>query len=327
MPLIFRFKPIYKTVLWGGERIASYKGVDTGQPHVGESWEISAVPGKESVVADGPCAGMSITSLIARYGAELMGKKVNARFGGQFPLLVKLIDAQLDLSVQVHPDDAMARRRHGCMGKNEMWYIIDTAPGALIGAGLRRSVRPDEFADLVTKGEVMDVVAMHRSQPGDVFYLPAGRIHTIGSGNLLAEIQLSSDITYRVYDFGRRDADGRLRELHVDLACEALDYRVHDDYVRHYDRSEPGPTPLVSTPEFDVSQVVVAGQPVVLGDVDSFRVVMCVAGEATLTAGTEQARLRQGQTALVAAAAGKVSLAGEQATLLTAAVPADMESA
>lgn len=319
MELFYSFRPLLKTVLWGGDRISAFKGVSTDLSHVGESWELSAVPGRESVVEGGPDDGKTLTQLVEDYGAALVGEGCCRRFGTQFPLLVKLIDARQDLSVQVHPGDEMAQRLHGCPGKNEMWYVIDADDRALIGAGLSRTVTPDEFKHMVDVGTVADVVAWHRTHAGDVFYLPAGRIHTIGAGNFVAEIQQTSDITYRVFDYNRRDADGNLRQLHTDLACEAIDYRVSDSYAEQVPAPSPGVAGLVKSPYFTVDRVVVAGSQE-LPEVPGFLIVMCIAGEARLSGGGSSCRLRQGQTVLVAAAAPALTAEGD-ATLITATVP------
>ena len=193
----FKFVPYLKSVLWGGERIAIYKGIDTDQHAIGESWEVSGVPGHESVVAEGEDRGLTLPQLIDRYRGALVGEAVYEKYGNTFPLLVKLIDAKRDLSLQVHPNDELAMKRHGSRGKTEMWYIIDADEGASIYAGLSQSITPDEYERMVADNTVMDVVARHESHAGDLFFLPAGRIHAIGAGNLLAEIQETSDITYR----------------------------------------------------------------------------------------------------------------------------------
>lgn len=207
------FSPYLKSVIWGGEAIAPFKGIVTDQKSIGESWEISAVPGKVSVVDRGTFKGKSFTELIEEFGPALVGGKVYETYGKNFPLLIKIIDAKDNLSVQVHPDDELAEKRHHCPGKTEMWHIIDTAPGAKIYVGLKQSITPDEYEHRVADNTIMDVIDSYDSAPGDTFFLPAGRIHAIGAGNLLAEIQETSDITYRIYDYDRRDADGNPRLL------------------------------------------------------------------------------------------------------------------
>ena len=210
---IYKFNTILKPVLWGGSKLLEFKHLPACDEPIGESWELSAMPGRESVVAQGEEKGMTLSQLVHHYGAELVGKEVSRRYGDSFPLLIKFIDARRDLSIQVHPDDKMARQRHGCSGKNEMWYILNADEHALIRAGFNRQLSPDEFVTLLNEGSILDVVNSSTSKPGDVFYLQAGQIHCIGAGNFLVEIQQSSDITYRVWDYNRYDTDGKLRPL------------------------------------------------------------------------------------------------------------------
>ena len=202
---LFKFEPILKQTLWGGDKINAYKHLQNNLHHVGESWELSGVPGHESVVANGELQGVLLPELIARYGAKLVGERNYVRFGTLFPLLVKFIDARLDLSIQVHPDDALAHARHGCPGKNEMWYVIATEEGARLCAGLSRPMDANEYEQRVADGSIEDVLCFHSLHPGDVFHIPAGRVHSIGAGTFLAEIQQTSDITYRIYDL-RQDS-------------------------------------------------------------------------------------------------------------------------
>ena len=212
----YKFEPYLKTTIWGGYQIAPFKGIFNAQPNVGESWEISGVPGHESVAINRGLVndvdeGLTLVELIDKYKELLVGKKIYKKFGNQFPLLVKLIDSRQDLSVQVHPDDKLAMERHGCAGKTEMWYIIKSDVGAKIYAGLKKSITPEEYEQLATaepqngRSPMQDVIATHEAHEGDLYFLPAGRLHAIGAGNFLAEIQQTSDITYRVYDFGRKD--------------------------------------------------------------------------------------------------------------------------
>ena len=235
----FKFEPYLKETIWGGKQIAEYKGIKACSENIGESWEISGVKGHESIVAEGGTScedkGLTISELIQKYREKLLGEKVYEQFGTDFPLLIKFIDSRQDLSVQVHPDDKLAKERHGCQGKTEMWYIINSKPGAKIYAGLNKHITPEDYVRMTDKETIdghsplMDVIAAHDSHVGDIFFLPAGRLHSIGAGNLLVEIQQTSDITYRVYDFGRRDANGNTRELHIDLAKDAIDYNVYTD--------------------------------------------------------------------------------------------------
>ena len=257
-----KFEPIFKTIVWGGEKIAPYKGVETEQEHIGESWELSGVKGNESVVANGALKGRTIADLVKEYKGRLVGEHVYANTGDEFPLLIKFIDALSDLSVQVHPNDELAAVRHnGSKGKTEMWYVVDAEPGAHLLAGMTEEITPEEYEKRVADGTITEVLARHDVHPGDVFFLPAGRIHAICGGCFIAEIQQTSDITYRIYDYGRLGLDGKPRQLHTELAKDAIDYKVYPDYRTAY-------TPAVTKN---------------LEDVDSFLVVMCLAGSGTLT--------------------------------------------
>lgn len=307
------FTPYLKTVIWGGNKICKYKGIDQPEPNIGESWEISAVPGHVSVVSDGEYAGLTLTDLIKRFGAELLGEKVIEKYGENFPLLVKLIDANDNLSVQVHPDDKLAMKRHSSLGKTEMWYIISTDKDAKIYAGLNQEITPEEYEAKVTDGTFTDVLATHSSSPGDVFFLPAGRVHAIGAGNLLAEIQENSDITYRIFDYNRRDSAGNTRELHTALAKDAIDYTVHSDYKSPSPSADIKDAEIVRCSHFDVRRIIVDGSEELTFNPGSFTVVMCLEGSVKLGDVT----LTKGQSALLPAVLNEVTTHGK-ATLLTA---------
>lgn len=318
----YKFEPYLKTTLWGGYQIAPFKGIYTAQPNIGESWEISGVPGHESIaiergLIDDVDVGLTLTELIDKYKGLLMGNKVYKRFGNKFPLLVKFIDSRQDLSVQVHPDDKLAQERHGCAGKTEMWYIIKSDVGAKIYAGLRKQITPDDYEQMVTNdapgsNPMADVIATHEAHQGDLFFLPAGRLHAIGAGNFLAEIQQTSDITYRVYDFGRKDAHGNPRELHTVLAKDAIDYQVWPEYRTSYDSTQPT-SQLINCPYFVVHRVVVQVAQQIDFHCDSFVVVVCLWGEANING----VKVRQGETLLVPASENVLYIFGN-ATFLTA---------
>ena len=221
----FKFNPILKSTIWGGEKIIPFKHLNIEQPQVGESWEISNVPGDESVVANGTEAGKNLSQLVKEYKGSLVGESNYQRFGDNFPLLIKFIDACDDLSIQVHPDDELAKKRHNSMGKTEMWYVIDNAGGkAHLRSGLSKKITPDEYAAMIADNTICDALADYAVQPGDVFFLPAGRIHSIGAGCFIAEIQQTSNVTYRIYDFNRKDKNGNTRELHTELSKDAIQY-------------------------------------------------------------------------------------------------------
>ena len=295
-----RFSPILKTVVWGGERIAPFKGIQTTQTHIGESWELSGVSGNVSVVEGGPYDGATRDELIRRFGSRLVG-----RFAGEaFPLLVKFIDAAGDLSIQVHPDDALAARLHGpgFRGKTEMWYVVDAAPGAFLYAGLSQEITPSEYGRRVADGTITEVLARHAVSPGDVFYLPAGRVHAICSGCFIAEIQQSSDLTYRIFDYNRPGLDGKPRELHTDKAREAIDYTGYPTDRTPYRREKNRRVELVRCPFFTTSLYEVdAPLTEDLSGLDSFLVVLCVEGSGTVESDDCRMDFRRGETLLVPA--------------------------
>lgn len=230
-----KFKPIYLEKLWGGQRLKTMLNKDFGQAkNCGESWEISGVEGNISVVGNGFLEGNDLNELIEIYMGELVGEKVYEQFGNEFPLLIKFIDAQDDLSVQVHPNDELSKERHDAYGKTEMWYVVDAAPGALINSGFSKQVSKQQYIELVESGNLIDVLKYDEAKPGDVFFIPAGRIHAIGKGCLVAEIQQTSDVTYRIFDYNRPDDKGNLRELHTELAVDAIDYSYLPEYKTKY---------------------------------------------------------------------------------------------
>lgn len=312
-----RFNPIFKERLWGGEKLRTVLGKPVSGQRIGESWEISGVPGDVSVVAEGPLAGRSLTDLIASEAQALLGRRVLERFGTEFPILIKFIDAQQDLSIQLHPDDRLARARHGSFGKTEMWYIMDADPGARLIVGFERDVSREEYQEALASGRLTDLLHYQEVRPGDAIFIPAGKIHAIGAGVMLAEIQQSSDVTYRVYDFDRRDASGRLRELHTDLALEAMDFRCRDDFNIRYDRHPDQPSTMAETPYFTTRYLCLTGPlEADLTKREAFTIYICVSGRARLSLGETRADLETGQTLLVPAAAPQVRFETEGCELL-----------
>ena len=319
----YKFEPYLKTTIWGGYQIAPFKGIYTAQPNIGESWEISGVSGHESVaihrgLVDDVDEGLTLTQLIDKYKGLLVGEKVYRKYGNKFPLLVKFIDSRQDLSVQVHPDDKLAQKRHSCNGKTEMWYVIKSDVGSKIYAGLNKSITPEEYEQLATaepvagRSPMQDVIVAHEAHEGDLYFLPAGRLHAIGAGNFLAEIQQTSDITYRVYDFGRKDVHGNPRELHIEEAKEAIDYQVWPEYRTSYGSTKPT-SQLISCPYFTVHRVVVQVAQQIDFKCDSFVIVVCLWGEANING----VSIHQGETILVPACENVLYIFGN-ATFLTA---------
>lgn len=311
---ILEFKPILKTLVWGGEKIVPFKGIKTKQEHVGESWEVSDVPGDESIVEGGSYDGRSLTELVKEFKGRLVGEKVYAASADVFPLLFKFIDAEGDLSIQVHPDDALAARLHGpgFNGKTEMWYVVDAAPGAHLFSGLSKEITPEQYEKMVEDGSITDALARYDVHPGDVFFLPAGRIHAICSGCFIAEIQQTSDLTYRIYDYKRLGLDGKPRQLHTEQAKLAIDYRVLPDYRTRWqprlnERVELVRCKYFTTSIFDLTQAVEED----LSGVDSFVVVMCIEGSGSLSSDGSSVSLSRGKTVLVPAENKKLRLAPE----------------
>lgn len=309
------FTPYLKDVLWGGTEICCYKHLPAISTKVGESWEISAVSGHESVVERGLYKGMTLPELIDRFGVELLGSKVVERYGFNFPLLIKIIDANQNLSVQVHPDDDLALKRHNSLGKTEMWYIIRSRDKARIYAGLNTAMTPDDYVRRVADGTFAQTLAVHESHPGDVFFLPAGRVHAIGAGNLLAEIQESSDVTYRIYDYDRRDADGNTRPLHTDLAKDAIDFTLYDNLKSPRPADDVRDAEIVRCSHFDVRRLLVDGNETLTFCRDSFTVLMCIDGEVRLSCPDGETLLQAGHTVLLPAILPSVKANGKACLL------------
>lgn len=313
MANIFKFKPLLKQTIWGGERIVPFKRLECNMGQVGESWEISGVKGQETVVDGGPYDGLTTNELVATLRDRLLGRDNYLRYGDEFPLLIKFIDAAGDLSVQVHPDDATAMRHGRKRGKTEMWYVMDSEPSATLMVGLKRSITPDEYKALVANGTICDAISRYNVKEGDCFYIPSGRIHSIGAGCFLTEIQQTSDVTYRIYDFKRKDKDGNFRELHTAEAADAIDYQVQESYRTEYDRVKNEPAELVDCPYFRTA-LYDLDEPMTLdySELDSFVILIGVCGEGTLTCddGTS-ATLSAGNTLLLPATTGIVGVSGK----------------
>lgn len=280
-----KFEPIFKETIWGGNKIPGIKHIDgLKDKRIGESWEISGVEGSESVVAYGPYNGLTLPALVDELKGGLVGTDNYRRFGNRFPLLIKFIDARRDLSIQVHPDDETAIRQGMVNGKNEMWYLLDSAPGASLRCGLRERLTPDEIRKRVADGTICNAIALYPVQAGDCFYIPAGRVHSIGAGCLIAEIQQTSDTTYRLYDYNRRDSSGNLCQLHVDKATECIDYSVCGDYKTHYNKEKNARVPLVWCKYFNTSLYDIECQMILdYSSLDSFIILIGVGGTGKLT--------------------------------------------
>lgn len=299
---LFTFSPIMKPTIWGGNEILRYKQMPADGRRIGESWELSAIPGSESVVDQGPYAGYTLPALTEALKSDLLGKENYIRYGGRFPLLIKFIDACDDLSVQVHPADALAEARHHCSGKSEMWYVVKAAPEARLYSGFSYSLTPEEYERRVEECTLPEALQCYHVHEGDVFYQPAGRVHSIGAGCFICEIQQSSDITYRIYDFGRKDQNGNMRQLHLAEASEAIDYSAQTDAftpkVRINEPIELLNTVYFSTSLYDLDEPMVCDY----SELDSFVILICLNGSCKICADHEEVTLNEGHTILVAAA-------------------------
>ena len=308
---IIKFRPILKQVLWGGNKIIPFKQLDADMEQVGESWEVSGVKDNESIVANGQYEGMKLNDLVALLKGDLVGKENYERFGNEFPLLIKFIDASKQLSIQVHPNDEQAKAKGLKRGKTEMWYIMESAPDATLLSGLKRTITPEEYKAMVENETITDALCEYRVGEGDVFYLPAGRIHSIGSGTFLAEIQETSDVTYRIYDFKRKDKDGNYRQLHTEAAAECIDYSVENDYRTKYKARKNEGVELAQCAHFTTS-VYDLDEPMLLdySELDSFVVLIALSGECTLSTGDAETQLRAGETVLLPATTQTLNVSG-----------------
>lgn len=320
------FETIFKEKIWGGQKIKTILEKDFAPlPNCGETWEVSDVDSNESVVKAGALIGKTLHELVKQYKGELVGHHVYETYGDRFPLLVKFIDANDDLSIQVHPNDELAKKRGSGYGKTEMWYIMQADEGAELNAGFNREVTKEEYVKAVADNTIQELLNIEPTKPGDVFFLPAGRVHYIGKGLLLAEIQQTSDTTYRIYDFDRVDATtGQKRELHTDLAVDAIDYHHYDQYKTQYDETLNESVNAV-TSDYFVTNVLNFDQEVThdYTQIDSFVILICVAGALTVEAqGGYRVPLTMGQCVLIPASNNTVTLVPDgDMTVLETYVP------
>ena len=307
-----KFKALLKQTIWGGDKIIPFKHLDDHLDNVGESWEISGVPGNETVVADGEYAGKKLNELVIEQKDKLVGKANYERFGDEFPLLIKFIDARQDLSIQVHPTDEIAKRQGKERGKTEMWYIMDSDKDAKLYSGLKMQITPEQYKAMVEDDTITDALAQYEVKEDDCFFLPAGRIHAIGTGCFLAEIQQTSDVTYRIYDFKRKDKDGNYRQLHTKEAAECINYTVEDDYRTHYEHKKNEGVTLVECPYFTTA-VYDLDEPMTLdySELDSFVILIGLKGEGTITDNAgNTVTISAGESILVPATTGTLKVEG-----------------
>ncbi|MCF8362891.1 MAG: class I mannose-6-phosphate isomerase [Prolixibacteraceae bacterium] len=312
-----KFKPILKELIWGGKKLETQLGKDLhGKNNIGESWELSAVANDISIVENGELAGNNLQELIEIYMDELVGEKVFTKYGKEFPLLVKFIDANADLSIQVHPNDLQARERHHAFGKTEMWYALDDAEKPRLISGFSKDTNREEFLEKLNNGTLTEILNYEDVKKGDVFFVPAGRVHAICSNNLVLEIQETSDVTYRIYDYKRKDDNGKERELHLDLAMDVIDYTKVKNPRQSYSLVQNEPSQLVKC-EYFTTNVLEINQKVERDyfSFDSFTIAVCVEGYIVIEGDDfEPVKLKSGETVLIPASVGHVFFKPESDT-------------
>lgn len=314
-----KFRPLLKQTLWGGKKIAKFKKLSCDADNIGESWEVSGVNGSESIVENGTYRGKNLTEMLTCMKEKLVGADNYRRFGDEFPLLVKFIDAHHDLSIQVHPDDEQAHKKGLPNGKSEMWYIISSEPDASLMCGLKEKITPEEYTQRIEDGTICDVIASYKVKEDDCFFIPGGRIHSIGSGCFLAEIQQTSDVTYRIYDFKRKDKNGNYRKLHTKEAAECIDYDIKKSYqMRYVPKKEQG-VQLISCKYFTTA-VYDLTEPMTLdySELDSFVILIGIKGDARVTDNEgNETSFREGECLLIPATTATVNISGSMKFLET----------
>lgn len=302
MNQFLKFQPILKNKIWGGEKLITVLNKDSDSQTLGESWELSDVEGDTSIVANGELKGRDLKEVIQEYKGALVGDSIYQAFGDKFPLLIKFIDAKEALSIQLHPQDELAKKRHNSFGKTEMWYVMQADEKANLIVGFQKDSNKEEYLHHLNNKSLLDILNVDEVQKGDVYFIPTGRVHAIGAGVMLAEIQQTSDITYRVYDWDRQDAEGNYRELHTEEAIDAIDYSSQPSYKTAYHKTQNESTEMVSCPYFTTNVLPVQGAlNINHEDKSSFVIYLCVDGSAQFSAGEVQASLQMGETLLVPA--------------------------
>ncbi len=305
-----KFNSIFKDKIWGGNRIKTVMGMDYGELHnCGEAWLLSGIEDEQSVVSNGFLAENELNELLEVYMEDLVGEKNYEKFGNQFPILVKIVDANDWLSIQVHPDDDLAKKRGLLSGKSEMWYMLESDKDAEIIVGFNKKINKGQFKSLLEKNELKSVLNYEKIKAGEVYYVPAGRIHAIGPGTLLAEIQQTSDTTYRVYDWERIDVDGSMRELHIDEAMDAIDFKVEKEYKTDYLSEKNETSKIIQSPYFTTNQIEL-DVPLMknYAELDSFVIYVCVDGAFVLLYGDEKINVQKGESILIPALMSEINI-------------------
>jgi len=304
-----KFTPILKQKIWGGNSLVEKFNKKSDLKDVGESWELSGVKGSESIIANGAYKGISIIDLLSKYKENLLGVKIYKEFGEEFPLLFKFIDASDDLSIQLHPNDELAKKRHNSFGKTEMWYVLDAEKESKLYAGLNRAIAREEYLDFFDKGKLLDIIYVDNVKKGDAFFIDVGTIHAIGEGIVLAEIQQTSDITYRIYDWDRVDKNGKGRELHTDLALDAIDFAKVGSCKLNFEKEIDKINNIFKCQYFTTNKLKISEKiNRNFTSLDSFVVYMCVEGEGEIIVDDKIEDVNKGETVLIPASVNHVSI-------------------
>lgn len=313
-----KFQPIYKHKLWGGEKLKTELGKNFTDQNIGESWEISDVKNDENKVLEGPLKGFTLKQLIKQYESDFLGQSVYNNFGNDFPLLIKFIDAKTPLSIQVHPSNAISQKRHNSFGKNEMWYVMQAEKESELIVGFKKEITSNEYETHLKDNTILEVMHHELVSKGDAFHIPTGLVHAIGSGVLLTEIQQTSDITYRIYDYDRiEESTGLKRELHTELAKDVIDFSVHKKYKTNYKTVKNESNTLVHSPYFKTNFLQVEGDlKKDYSSLDSFIIYICVDGSMTIAWENETFTLKKGETILLPATIQNISLSSRDCQLL-----------
>jgi mannose-6-phosphate isomerase len=308
-----KFEPILKDKIWGGEKLATLLNKQSARKDIGESWEISDVEGDTSIVVNGELKGQNLKQLIAEFKADLVGEKIYTHFGEKFPLLIKFIDAKEALSIQLHPHDDLAKKRHNSFGKTEMWYVMQADEKANLIVGFQKEVTSKEYIKHLENKTLLDILNVDEVENGDVYFIPTGRVHAIGAGVLLAEIQQTSDITYRIYDWDRPNPDGTFRDLHTEEAIDAIDYSAQNSYKTVYSKEQNKASEIVSCPYFTTNVLPINGEVFINHEEkDSFVIYMCVAGNVEFKYQNQIEKLQMGETILIPNCIQNISVSSDE---------------
>jgi len=313
-----KFNPVYRYRIWGGEKLKTILNKNHKEDSIGESWEISDVAESETTVSEGPLKGQTLKQLIQTFKGDFVGNRVYETFGNNFPLLIKFIDAKTPLSIQVHPSNKLAKERHNSFGKNEMWYVMQAEENAELIVGFNQKIEQENYIEQLNNSTLSNILNIEKVKKGDTFYIPTGRVHAIGAGVLLAEIQQTSNITYRIYDYDRVDKKtGEKRELHTDLALGAIDFNYYNDYRTVYDAKVNTSNKLVHSPYFKTNIINVTGTlKKDYTNLDSFVIYMCVDGSFELEYKDQKNIIKKGETILLPASVDYLKIESNQACIL-----------